>query len=158
MNFRLAASTDLDTLADIRWGFVKEDGGDMCLSQSEFRSIFKQWSTSHPNCYHFVAEEGDSIVSVMSVLVIEPLPRPIQTNPAWGYLTNVCSVPAKRGAGIASGLMRFVKNWIQEKQLETVIVWPSDESIAFYERAGFNQQNKIMEFQIAVSSDEKIIR
>lgn len=145
MEYRLATLQDLDALADLRWSFIKEDGGNIAISQTEFRNIFKNWSQQHPHCFHFVAEENGKIVSMVSLFVIDPLPRPIQDNPAWGYLTNTYTIPTEREKGIASKLIQFVKDWVHERRLETVIVWPSDESIAFYERAGFKTHNAIME-------------
>lgn len=83
----------------------------------------------------------------MSLFVIDPLPRPIKDNSAWGYLTNTYTIPTERNKGIASGLLRLVKNWIKQRGLETVIVWPSDQSIQFSERGGFDVDNEIQQLK-----------
>jgi GNAT superfamily N-acetyltransferase len=148
MKYRLATPQDLDALANLRWSFIKEDGGNITISQSEFRDIFRNWSQQHPHCSHFIAENAGKVISMASLFIIDPLPRPIHSNPAWGYLTNVYTAPEFRNKGVASGLIQFVKEWIDAKQLETVIVWPNDESIAFYERARFKNHNAIMELSL----------
>lgn len=155
MQYRIATSDDLDALADLRWTFIQEDGGKVTASISEFRNIFRHWSEQHPNCYHFVAEENGNITSMMSLFITDPLPRPIKNNPAWGYLTNTYTIPTERNKGVASGLLQFVKDWILQRGLETVIVWPSDESMTFYERAGFDGENKILELQTALFSKSR---
>lgn len=58
MQYRLATSNDLDAVADLRWSFTKEDGGDIATSQTEFRNIFRNWSNQHSHCFHFVAEDN----------------------------------------------------------------------------------------------------
>lgn len=147
MKYRLATSDDLDELANLRYAFIQEGSSDIALSQSEFRDVFKDWSQKYPHCFHFISEENGDIISMVSLLIIDPLPRPIQNNPAWGYLTNTYTIPTQRNKGIASELFQFVKNWVEQKGLETVIVWPSDESISFYERAGFRSDNHILELK-----------
>ena len=54
------------------------------------------------------------------------------------------SCHCKRNKGIGSELMRHVKQWAQEHNLQLLIVSPSDASIPFYERAGFKQLNIIL--------------
>lgn len=90
---------------------------------------------------------------MMSLFVIDPLPRPIPNNPAWGYLTNTYTIPTERNKGIASKLLQFVKDWVQQKKLETVIVWPSEQSIQFYERGGFDSEHEILELRTTTSPD-----
>ena len=46
-------------------------------------------------------------------------------------------LPAYRGQGIGSRLLAQVKAWAREQDLEFLILWPAEESIPFYERAGF---------------------
>ncbi len=145
MNNRFATPQDLDRLADLRWSSIEEQESTITITQSEFRNIFRNWSQQNPHCFHFVAEENGRIFSMVSLFIIDPLPRPIQNNPAWGYLTNAYTIPTQRNQGIGARLIHFVKSWVQDKRLETVIVWPSDESISFYERAGFKSHNLIME-------------
>ena len=125
--------------------FVKEE---QSVSQSldEFVDRFVEWCKSNPHCFHFIAEEKDKIIAMVSVVIVDAIPRPLQSNQPIGYLTNTYTIPEYRNKGIGTGLLNFVKQWAtQEHNAETVIVWPSEKSISFYKRAGFDDRNDILE-------------
>jgi ABC-type antimicrobial peptide transport system ATPase subunit len=46
---------------------------------------------------------------------------------------------------VGSKLMDKVKAWCCERNMEELIVWPSERSVRFYERAGFKTKNDVME-------------
>ncbi len=92
-----------------------------------------------------VAVEAGEIVSHVFIHLVEKVPKPGDLDGKWGYVTNVYTRPAFRGRGIGSELMRNVTNWAREIGLELLIVWPSRESVPFYERAGFSPSDEIME-------------
>ena len=60
-------------------------------------------------------------------------------------MTTVSTVPECRNQGVGSALMERVKAWSREQDLEELIVWPSERSVPFYERAGFSGENDVME-------------
>ena len=41
--------------------------------------------------------------------------------------------------------MDYVKNFCKEKNVEELIVWPSEKNTPFYKRIGFADENKVME-------------
>jgi hypothetical protein len=43
--------------------------------------------------------------------------------------------------------MNHVITFCKEKYSEEIIVWPSEDSIGYYESTGFNNENKIMEIE-----------
>lgn len=49
--------------------------------------------------------------------------------------------------------MNHVVNWAKKKDLELLIVWPSNQAIKFYERQGFKNKNDIMELEIGHDTD-----
>lgn len=73
------------------------------------------------------------------------LPRPSAPPGAWGYVTNVYTLPEWRNRRVASELLRRVIEWARAERLELLIVWPSERSVEFYERAGFSTENEVME-------------
>jgi GNAT superfamily N-acetyltransferase len=60
-------------------------------------------------------------------------------------MTNVYAEPEVRGRGIGSQLLTRVVEWASEIGLEFLVVWPSEESIAFYDRAGFRRSPDALE-------------
>ena len=53
-----------------------------------------------------------------------------------------------RPEGIGARLMAHVLAWAQEQELESLIVWPSETSVRFYERAGFRGSADMLEYTV----------
>jgi GNAT superfamily N-acetyltransferase len=76
------------------------------------------------------------------------VPKPNRLDDALGYVTNVYTRPACRGHGIGAYLMTHVLQWAKEHALESLIVWPSETSVGFYERAGFRGSTDMLEYAV----------
>ena len=44
--------------------------------------------------------------------------------------------------------MTHVLQWAREQDLESLIVWPSETSVGFYERAGFRDTSEMLEYEV----------
>ena len=53
--------------------------------------------------------------------------------------------PEQRGQGVGTERMQQVVAWARERDLELLIVWPSERSRTLYARAGFRAESEIME-------------
>jgi GNAT superfamily N-acetyltransferase len=84
------------------------------------------------------------IISHIYVVKVKKVPKPGKLNGSWGYVTAVYTVPEHQNKGIGSMLMDAVKEWSRQQELELLIVWPSERSVPFYDRAGFNGINDIL--------------
>jgi GNAT superfamily N-acetyltransferase len=82
------------------------------------------------------------------VFVVQKMPKPGRGVPKWGRISSVQTIPEFRNTGIGSALMEKVVAWCKAERLEELVVWPSERSVPFYERAGFKGENKIMEADI----------
>ena len=137
--YRMATARDVPALARLRETFALEDGAPR-ERRADFPEAFDQvvrdgletgrWTV-------WIAEWRGEIVAHVYVGLIEKIPRP-EPGERWiGYLTNVYTRIEHRNRGIGSCLLDQVKTWARETHVELVFVWPSDESVAFYEQAGF---------------------
>ncbi len=79
---------------------------------------------------------------------IRKVPSPLDPVVRFGYVTNVYTRPSYRNRGIGTELLSRVLGWAREEHLETLIVWPSDLSVGFYQRAGFRADNDVLELEI----------
>jgi GNAT superfamily N-acetyltransferase len=86
----------------------------------------------------WVAKDGARIVSNIFVHTIPPMPSPALPNDRYGYVTNVYTVPDRRNEGIGTELMARAVRWAREIGISYLFVWPSQESVTLYQRAGFS--------------------
>ena len=154
--FRLAEPRYLEALADLRWRLCTDD---LPVAESHERAAFMvAFRTALPNIedrnrlVHFVAECDGELIAVLSIVKVTKIPRPGDINGQWGYLTNVYTLPEFRNMGAGGRLLATARNWAAAQQLELLIVWPSDQSYAFYERAGFRREADPLVLQICAEN------
>jgi GNAT superfamily N-acetyltransferase len=137
---REAVATDARRLAGMRWDVKAEDGG----LDPETR---EGWVDRHTTWFKdavtgdwqvFVAEDGLRLCGHVFVRVVAKAPSPRPGATAIGYVTNFYVVPDRRGAGIGDRLLQAMTAWAGRGDLDVLVVWPSDESVAHYERVGFS--------------------
>lgn len=151
MKIRVANETDYNELAlmklehgaedDIDYGEHNLDGVDKDAFIGEFVTFLK----AHKEYEIIVAEENGVVVSAMFVYLIPKLPKPNGNAKYIAYLTNVYTKKAYRNKGIGTQMMDYIKSNLIEKKCELLFAWPSDNSIAWYQRNGFNGDNEIFE-------------
>lgn len=153
MNYRRASAKDLDELSQMRWAFQTESAeSDPVWTKEQFIQACAGFYTStieSPSWIFWVAEDEDKIVAHVSIHIINNIPSPYRFINKWGYLTNVYTAQTYRNYGIGAQLLELAIEHAKGEGIETLIVWPSDKSIAFYNRLGFTGINDIMELSIA---------
>ena len=136
--FRRGTRDDIPELAKMRRDFTFEDGvsPERDGYEDDFARVVGDGITSGRWAV-WVAEVDGEIVSHMFVGLVDKIPRPTR-EPRWlGYLTNVYTRRAHRNLGIGAALLERVTAWARKSDVELLVVWPSEESLQFYERAGF---------------------
>ncbi len=152
MRYRLATTLDGPALAQLRWKFYIEDHGeppseDLATFTASFVSFWER-AIEERRWFAWVAERDDVIVANVWVFLIDKVPWPLPGATSMGYLTNTYTVPEARNSGVGSELMRHVSVWAKDQRLELLIVWPSEQSAPFYERAGFEPSDESMELRL----------
>jgi GNAT superfamily N-acetyltransferase len=152
MKYRLATKQDLLQLAQLRWDFRNEDGEEKpVVCRNEFLKVcVKFLYQGLDSGYHtyWLAEKDDQIIAHIFIHRIDLVPRPCKLKDQFGYITNNYTRPEYRNQGIGSKLMDHVKQWAEEEDYELLIVYPSADSVSFYERAGFMEENDVMQLEI----------
>lgn len=150
MIYKEATEQDLLQLAEMRWDFEYESRKfDSSISKDFFLRncyLFLKDGLDKAEWVYWIAEKDNLIISQVFVRKIRKVPKPQKFIDEYGYVTNVYTRPNYRNKGIGRQLMEKVKEWSLNNDLELLIVWPSKKSVKFYESAGFNNQNEIMEF------------
>lgn len=156
MDYRIATVADLAVLADMRWDFCMETGKhpavidkpqfiEECLEFLHDGLNSGQW-------VYWVAMDDATLVAHICIQRIKKMPKPHQLFAKYGYITNVYTRPAYRSRGIGAELMQHVFAWAKAERLDTLILWPSEKALPFYQRAGFNPDNTILEYMLKISS------
>ena len=138
---RAARLEDVDELIAMRADFTFEDSEpgtrrSRPAFEDECRAFLVDAITSG-RWRIWLAETEGRIVSHVFVALVDKVPRPVREDARIAYLTNVYTRPDCRGRGIGASLLRKAQEAAREEDIELMIVWPSDESVEFYEREGF---------------------
>ncbi len=152
MEYRIATERDLIQLAELRWNFRNEGRDEIpVVNKDEFINVccsFYGKRLESGYWAYWIAVESNEIVSQIMLCKVDMVPRPCKIVDQFGYITNIYTKPEYRNKGIASQLIKIVIQWAKEQDLELLILWPSEDSISFYERAGFDSNNEIMQLTL----------
>jgi GNAT superfamily N-acetyltransferase len=143
---RLARLEDVDELVGMRADFTFEDLQPSAATarpgyEQDCRAFLTEAITSR-RWQIWVAEVDERLASHAFVALIDRVPRPIRENARIAYLTNVYTRPGFRGRGIGTAVLKRAQEAAREADVELMIVWPSDESVEFYEREGFEKPDE----------------
>jgi GNAT superfamily N-acetyltransferase len=138
--YRCAQKADAPKLASLRWALRTDDSPDPeAAAKAQFIQDFVAWmnATSGDDLVHWIAEQDEELIGVISVRMIAMMPSPEALHDRFGYVTNTYVAPEHRNKGVGTALLAEVKNWAVRENLELLVVWPSDRAYPFYERSGY---------------------
>ena len=151
ITFRMAAPSDAEELAQLRWDYMQEQGRCGQARQRDFVLAcrgFMEEGLASGEWVIWVAEEEGRILSLMCLQRVRKVPRPARLHDEIGYLTNVYTRPDYRGRGIGSAVLARVVQWARAEDLDTVICWAAEGREAFYGRAGFERPREVLECEV----------
>jgi len=144
---REATAQDVSVLARMRWN-LRMDDAPPDDRYPEYEARFSQFLTDALESglwMAWVIEQEGEILAHIYLQLIEKVPRPGALDQHFGYVTNVYTRPDSRNQGLGAQLMNHVIEWAKTRQLEFMILWPSDRSAPFYQRAGFEHPHDTLE-------------
>ncbi len=149
MIIREARQQDAAELARMRWDFTAED--DFIHPDATHEGYedsfagFLEYALASGRWAIWVVEDQGQLVSHIFMQVIEKVPRPGRQERRFGWVTNVYTLPEYRNQGVGSRLMRHVEAWSKAQNLELMLVWPTQRSIPYYQRAGFEYAIQVLQ-------------
>lgn len=143
VHVRPATPYDVDGLARLRWEFRVELGTPVTRTYEafaeEFRSFTRDAFADDAPWRAWVAEDDDRLVGCAWLQLVEKVPHPDRAR--WqrpiAYLTTMFVEPGHRDAGLGRELLERALEFARGREVDGVLLWPSERSRAFYERAGF---------------------
>jgi GNAT superfamily N-acetyltransferase len=140
---RAARATDASDLARLRHSlYAEHDRAEEPLDVYTSRFVgFVRDALASDAWRIWVGELDGRVVGAMWLQLVERVPRPGEERGSLpiGYLTNAFVEPELRDGGLGSRMLEEVVSWARGRGVEEIIVWPSERSYPFYERAGFSR-------------------
>ncbi|MCR4721284.1 MAG: GNAT family N-acetyltransferase [Lachnospiraceae bacterium] len=141
--FDEATKEDISELVRMRIAYMKDDLGS--VSDNERQCM----ETQLPDYFErklgtelvaFVAKDGDRIVSVAYLHIIEMPANSILLNGLYGEVLSVYTEPEYRGRGLCSTLMRNLVEYGKKRGLGRIDLSATDEGYPIYAKVGFKDK------------------
>jgi len=142
---RPATTADAARLAELRYEF-RAPRAPNTESRDEFIKRCTEWmrrrlASDAWRCW--VAVRDDSLFGHVWLHLIEKIPNPVAETEWHGYVTNMYVQENHRG-GVGGALMDAVLAWCRQREIDYVILWPTERSRTLYRRKGFAVTDAIM--------------
>lgn len=154
MEYRIARENEYRQIAEMKWLHCEEDDVDyntnrlQGANKSLFIDEFVDFIKEYREYKIFVAVDNGVVASSMFVYMIPKTPKPNRKQKYIAYLTNVYSKKEYRNKNIGTELLAYIKEYLQKEDCELIFVWPSQNSVNWYARNGFESENEILEYSI----------
>ncbi|MGH2609746.1 MAG: GNAT family N-acetyltransferase [Tepidiformaceae bacterium] len=148
MTVRLAGVDDATQLARMRYAF-REGMNPAVESEAEFVTRCAAWMAQRLRaggswrCW--VAAEDGELSGHLWLCLIEKIPNPAPELEQHAYITNVYVRPVARGGGTGKALMEAALAFCEVQRVDSVILWPTEQSRTLYARHGFRLPEDMME-------------
>ncbi len=134
---RIAVTADGPAIASLRRTWIAEDHRD--VEDEGFETRFLDWYESESaRRISWLAEVSGELVGMMNLAIFERMPRPGRDVGTWAYLANAFVLRPYRDQGIGRLLLDALLAHADAHGYVRVVLRPSERSIPFYLRAGFN--------------------
>jgi GNAT superfamily N-acetyltransferase len=150
LTVRPARPADATVLARLRWAFKQEDQAQPVQARPVEQA--ERWIRDRlgdGRWLAWVAESSGQIRGHVFLHLVERMPDPYEENRPIGYVTNFYVTQSHRNRGIGRALLDALKRHAQGADLDTLIVWPSEQSSRLYQRAGFLPPAELLELPLA---------
>lgn len=144
---REATPADCNRLANLRYEFRSQvdkpvEDQDTFIQRCSawmYQRLAADWKA-------WVAVRSGEIAGQVWLQLVEKLPNCNGEPEVHGYITNLYVRPGCRG-GVGSQLLAQALNWLQDKSVDAVILWPTPRSRTLYLRHGFREPRDILELR-----------
>jgi GNAT superfamily N-acetyltransferase len=137
---RRATIADVPVLAALRFEFRARSKTPV-EGSAEFLGRCEEWMrprvADDARWRVWVLEHDGAIQGNIWLQLVEKLPNPNVERELHGYVTNFFVRPERRNMGAGSRLLRAALDECQRANVDSVFLWPSDQSRPLYERHGF---------------------
>lgn len=157
IQIRRAGDDDLAAVAALRLSFLADEFGDPALLDDvSFRdrvADFIERSVAADRWWSWLAEDGDTVVGGLSMLVQEVPPHPRDPRSLDGFVFNVWVRPDHRRAGIGRRLLDACLAVAESEDLRRVALVTTDDGRHLYDTAGFTRDPDLLRLRIPLPAE-----
>jgi GNAT superfamily N-acetyltransferase len=142
---RIATWDDRAAVASLRRAWTEEQAGAP-VEDDAFTARFEEWlEREQHQRVTWLGHVGGAPVGMLNLLVFTRMPRPgQQRNSRWGYLANFFVRPEHRNGGLGSRMLAACTAYADDHGFVRVVLSPSERSVPFYARGGFEPATSLM--------------
>jgi GNAT superfamily N-acetyltransferase len=145
---REATAADAAALGGLRWRRLTEERGYTGTDHAAFLELFSAWVTDHLSTHlPFLAEMDGDVVGMAWLMIADRVPTPARQLRRCGDVQSVYVVPELRDSGIGAALLEAVLAEAHKQDLEHVTVHSSERAVPFYQRVGFQHDQRWLRWQ-----------
>lgn len=147
----MATKDDTLMLSEMRWEHEYEVETQFSITKEEFINECNSFlikEMERDTWIYWIAEDEGNIIANIYINRIRKVPKPQKLFAEIGYVTNVHTKKDYRNKGIGTELLKRVKQWAVDNNIELLFLWPSERSVSFYKREGFKVENEILELEL----------
>lgn len=146
---RRATIGDIESLVQLRLALQSENGsGETGADWAEVGEACRRYfAETLPGEVFvvFVAEAEGRIIATSGLSFVSRPPGRTSFSRSEGYVTNVYTVPAWRGRGVATAVLNATIRYAQQQGARLVFLHTSDAGRSVYEKLGFSEYPRYME-------------
>ncbi|HVB52201.1 MAG TPA: GNAT family N-acetyltransferase [Acidimicrobiales bacterium] len=143
-----ADQSRLSDLAELRYRWRSEEGGEEGGGIEDFAARFRSWYADHTTSHlGYLLTVDDVPVGCAWLVVIDRIPGPEIFERRAGMVQSVFLLPKYRSQGLGVSLMRQLIEDARSMGLSYLLMHPSKESFSFYQRLGFENAQRALELR-----------
>ncbi|MFD0785343.1 GNAT family N-acetyltransferase [Micromonospora azadirachtae] len=145
---RAATAADAPALGGLRWRRLTEERGYTGTDRDAFLQLFSTWVADHLSSHlPFLAEVDGAVAGMAWLMVADRVPTPADRARRSGDVQSVYVVPQLRDSGIGAELLEAVLAEARKLDLEHVTVHSTERAVRFYQRVGFQHDQRWLRWQ-----------
>ena len=139
MIVRSAGPADVEALARLRAAWREEE------ATPQFVAAVRAWMVREERSrIWWLAEHDGEAIGMVNVKTFERMPSPDRAPSRWGYLANLYVVPAYRGSGAGSELIKAAVAHARAHGFVRLVLAPSELATPLYNRHGFRRADELL--------------
>lgn len=145
IEIREATGDDLAALARLRWEcHIERQPADERDFDAYRLGFAEWWFSQQGRCRAVVAAEGNQLVGMGFLAVVDRVPSPGSLDRHHGDIQSMYVIPTHRNEGVGTRIVDGLLDLARRAGCERVEVHSGRRAVAFYERSGFEHFERLL--------------